>query len=95
LGVPGCRDRKHQLVSLPIQRKLEGRAALRLGGDDRLKARPRRRVRPKAQQVAAAFGVARDQAVGADRGYRREPLFECAGAKRAGGWGWIGHCPEP
>jgi hypothetical protein len=86
LGLPGCRDRKHQLVPVLIQRKLEGRAALRLGGDDLLEAPPRRRIRPKAQQVAAAFGVARDQAADADRGYRREPLFERTGAKRASGW---------
>jgi len=45
--------------------------------------------------VAAAFDIARDQAVGTDLSYRREPLFERAGTKRAGSWGWVGHRPEP
>jgi hypothetical protein len=42
--------------------------------------------------VAAAFGTARDQAVGTDLGYRREPLFECAATERAGDWVWVVHC---
>jgi hypothetical protein len=76
---------------LLIQRQVEERAALRLSGDDLLKTLPRCRVRPKAQQVAAAFDMARNQTARADLGYRREPLCECAGAKRASGWVFVSH----
>jgi hypothetical protein len=89
--VRGRRNRKHQLAAFLIQREVEERAALRLGGNDRLEALPRCRVRPEAQQVAAVLDLARDQAVRADLGYRREPLFQRAGVKGAGGWGLFGH----
>jgi hypothetical protein len=41
--------------------------------------------------VAAVLDLARDQAVRADLGNRREPLFQRAGVKRAGSWGFFGH----
>lgn len=55
--MPGRRDREHQLAIFLLQRKVEGGAALRLGGDDLLEAPPRCRVRPKAQEVTTAFGA--------------------------------------